>query len=100
VTTAAKAFFAQLVAGKVDRSHLGAELNKALTDALQAKAAQQLGAAGTPTWTFLEQLATSQGDVSFYKLTFTGGTLFMTFGMTPKGIIDIAFLGSQPPPTQ
>src|SRR5579863_186643 len=67
----AKNWFAQLQAGKIDRSQIAPTTNAALTDAKVASASQAIAGLGPPT-TFELTRAGQQGGVSYalYALTF------------------------------
>ncbi len=70
----AKAMFAQLQAGKVDRSQLTPQMSAAATDA-QLKDAQASVARGTPA-SFVQQQSFSQGGNTYavYLVTFADGS--------------------------
>jgi len=76
----AKSWFAQLQAGKIDRSQLGTTANTALTDAKIATVAQAISALGSPA-TFVQTSAGQQGNISYaiYLLTFGNGTKLKFF---------------------
>ena len=98
ITTQAKAFYAGIIAGKIDRSHLSPALNAALTDRLLATLSQQLGALGTPAWTFLRTVSTPYGPDSEYRLTYPSGTnVYYQFGVTASGTIGLAAFTNQDP---
>ncbi len=70
----AKNVFAQLQAGKIDRSQLAAGPNANFTETTVANAQKMIGSLGKPV-SFVQQQATKQGDVSaaIYAVTFKNG---------------------------
>jgi hypothetical protein len=97
ITAAAKAFYDQLLLGKVDRSKLSATVNSALTDSIVAALAKQLGGFGTPKWEYLKQVKAGAGTAQAYKLSYSGPTLYLTFGVSQGGTIFSVFFGAQEP---
>jgi hypothetical protein len=83
----AKAAFAQLQSGKIDRTLLSSEMNAALTDDKLAAVKGAIGNLGTPV-SFEQQRAGTQGDVRYavYLVTFLNGPrLNFLFGVDPQG---------------
>lgn len=70
----AKTVFAQLQAGKIDRSQLATNANANFTNATVANAQKMVGSLGKPV-SFAQQQATTQGNVSaaIYVVTFKNG---------------------------
>lgn len=98
VTSQAKAFYASVISGKIDRSKLSSELNTALSDSIVTTLSTQLGALGRPTWQYLKQVKTPIGAISVYKLGYNAVTLYMTFGVSKGGTISsVSFLRAEPP---
>ncbi len=83
----AKAAFAQLQSGKIDRTQLSPEMNAALTDDKLAAVKGAIGNLGTPV-SFEQQRTGTQGDVRYavYLVTFLNGPrLNFLFGVDPQG---------------
>jgi hypothetical protein len=98
VTRSAKTLYAEIMTGNVDRSHLSADVNSALTDSTLKTLASQLGSLGPPTWQYVKQLKTPLGNVSIYKLVYPNISLYMTFGATSAGTVyDVSFVKQLPP---
>ncbi len=86
----AKNWFAQLQAGKIDRSQLATTANTALTDAKIATVAQGISALGSPV-TFVQTSAGQQGNITYaiYVLTFGNGTkLNFFFAVDSQGKVE------------
>jgi len=86
----AKNWFAQLQAGKIDRSQLATTANTALTDAKITTVSQAISGLGSPA-TFVQTGAGQQGNVSYaiYLLTFANGTkLNFFFAVDSQGKIE------------
>jgi hypothetical protein len=86
----AKNWFAQLQAGKLDRSQLSTTANAALTDAKIATVSQAIASLGAPT-SFAQTNAGQQGNVSYamYLLTFGNGTkLNFFFAVDSQGKVE------------
>lgn len=94
VLALAKSWFAQLQAGKINRSQLAAGMN--LTDDQVKKAAAQLGNLGTPV-TFEQQQTASQGGITYviYLVTF-GNATKLDFGFAVNGSGQVAGLRIMP----
>jgi hypothetical protein len=87
ITADAKAIYAELVTGKVDRSHLSPQLNKALSDLLAQTLSGQLSQLGAPNWIFNETRDTPEGPVQLYTLDYGNVKLHLSFGEKPDGTI-------------
>lgn len=99
VTVAARAFYLRLANANVDRSRLSPDMNKALTPSVLTDVSQRLGQLGGPLWQYVGGVATEQGNVYIYSLTYPAGTvLYYSFGMDSHGIIFTAFIGANKPP--
>lgn len=99
ITVAAKEFYTRLASGYVDRSHLGPELNSALTPELVSTTQQRLAFLGSPLWQYLGGVSTDNGPVYVYTLRYSNGTiLYYSFGMDEHGTIFEVFLGTNRPP--
>jgi hypothetical protein len=86
----AKSWFAQLQAGKIDRSQLATKANGALTDATVSNAQGILSGLGTPV-SFIQQQAGAQGSISYaiYSLTFKNGRkLNFFFAVDSQGKVE------------
>jgi hypothetical protein len=86
----AKNWFAQLQAGKIDRSQLATTANAALTDAKIATVSQAISGLGSPA-TFVQTNAGQQGNISYaiYLLTFGNGTkLNFFFAVDSQGKVE------------
>jgi hypothetical protein len=91
----AKSWFAQLQAGKIDRSQLADKANNTLTDANVSNAASVIGNLGTPV-SFVQQQAGSQGNINYavYLLTFKNGKkINFFFAVDTQGKIEGLQLG-------
>jgi len=92
----AKDWFAQLQAGKVDRSQLSTSAGANLTDATIANAQSVIGALGPPV-SFVQQQAGTQGAISYaiYLVTFRDGKkLDFLFAVDKDGKIASLGLGT------
>jgi hypothetical protein len=92
----AKSWFAQLQAGKVDRSELETGPNANLIDATISNAQKMLANLGRPV-SFVQQQAGSQGGVSYaiYLVTFKNGKkLDFLFAVDRNGKVASLALGS------
>ncbi|MGB9652556.1 MAG: hypothetical protein WCB01_12215, partial [Candidatus Cybelea sp.] len=86
----AKSWFAQLQAGKIDRSQLATRANGALTDSTISNAQGILAGLGTPV-SFVQQQAGAQGNISYaiYSLTFKNGRrLNFFFAVDSQGKVE------------
>lgn len=91
----AKSWFAQLQAGKIDRSQLADKANSTLTDANISNAQSVIGNLGTPV-SFVQQQAGSQGNINYavYMLTFKNGKkINFFFAVDTQGKIEGLQLG-------
>jgi hypothetical protein len=99
VTVAAKEFYSRLVSGNIDRSHLGAQLNNALTPTLVSTTSQRLVLLGNPLWQYVGGVSTASGPVYVYSLRYENGiVLYYNFGMDASGTIFAVFIGTNRPP--
>jgi hypothetical protein len=96
VTSAAKSTYDRLVTGNLDRSKLTGDVSQALPASLVQSAAGQLGALGTPAWSFVGNARSSAGDVSIYKLQYAKAVAYLTFGVSNAGIVYALYLGNKP----
>lgn len=91
----AKSWFAQLQAGKIDRSQLADRANGAITDANLSNVQSVIGNLGTPV-SFVQQQAGSQGNINYaiYQLTFKNGKkINFFFAVDTQGKIEGLQLG-------
>lgn len=99
VTAQAKLFYAEIISGKIDRTHLSAALNNALTPTLESSVAQQLSPLGTPQWDYAGGISAAGGPVYVYRLTYTNGTiLYYIFGVDSHGTVTTMYIGPNRPP--
>jgi hypothetical protein len=92
----AKTWFAQLQAGKVDRSQMESGPNANLSDATIANAQKLIGNLGAPV-SFVQQRAGTQGNISYgiYVVTFKNGeTVDFLFAVDSNGKVASLGLGS------
>lgn len=92
----AKQVFAQLQVGKIDRSQLAAGPNANFTETTVANAQKMVGSLGKPV-SFVQQQATTQGDVSaaIYVVTFKNGKkVDFLFALDAQGKIAGLSLGT------
>jgi hypothetical protein len=87
VRSAAQSVYSQLVAGRLDRSRLTQDVNKALSNSATRTLSQRLGELGTPSWMFVENTQTSAGWVSIYRLKYAQGSTYMRFGVGDDGVV-------------
>jgi hypothetical protein len=97
VTSVAKRTYVQLASGALDRAHLSADLNAALTPQAVAAASQQLIGLGAPQWAFVENAQAPAGEVSIYRLEYASRVAYLTFGVTDNGTIYAVALGADMP---
>lgn len=91
----AKAWFAALQSGNIDRSQLAPKASSALTDADLAQAKAMIGNLGAPA-SFQQQQAASQGGISFaiYQVTFKSGAKYdFFFAVDQQGKVEGFKLG-------
>lgn len=92
LTAKAKVVYASIVAGKVDRSQLSAQLNQALSDDLLRTLSQQLTALGTPSWSYVDSKQLDEGKVAIYALDYAKVKLKFSIGIKADGTIwDLTF---------
>lgn len=93
----AKSVFAQLQAGKVDRSELaGNGPNGNMTDATLANAQKMVGGLGAPV-SFVQQQVSTQGNISaaIYVVTFKNGQkVDFLFALDSQGKVEGMSLGT------
>lgn len=97
---AAKAFYARLVRGSLDRSHLSPALSSGLTASFLETLSQELSALGAPAWQSVGKGTTPSGPVSVYRLSYGNGvTLYYGYGADSVGMVFALFVGTQRPPS-
>lgn len=92
----AKSVFAQLQAGKIDRSELAAGPNQSLNDTTLANAQKMVGGLGAPV-SFVQQQSSAQGNVSaaIYVVTFKNGQkIDFLFAVDSQGKVEGMSLGT------
>lgn len=78
VLARAKAWFAAIQSGTIDRSQLDDKMNSLMTDSLVKSLAAQVGPLGAPTAFEQVQTGTQSGSQFYvYKVTFKGGDALM-----------------------
>lgn len=87
VRSAAQNVYAQLVAGRLNRSRLTQDVNEALTNSAERTLSQRLSELGTPAWAFVKNTQTPAGWVSVYRLKYAKGSVYMTFGVGDDGVV-------------
>jgi hypothetical protein len=87
VLARARAMFASLQAGKIDRSQLNAQANASIDDATIKRAHDAVAALGTPVTFEAENAITRDGVTLYvYLVTFGGGqSLSFGFALDPAG---------------
>jgi hypothetical protein len=95
VTSVARAIYAELAAGKMDRTHLTPEMQRAWSAALETSASQELSELGTPQWSFVRNTLAGPGLVSIYQLSYAKTVLYMSVGVAGNGAVYDLQVGSQ-----
>ncbi len=98
VRSAAQNVYAQLAAGRLNRSRVTQDVNETLTNSAERTLSQRLGRLGAPAWAFVKNTLTSAGWVSIYRLEYTEGSAYMIFGVGDDGIVYALALTNKAPP--
>lgn len=87
VRATAQGIYSQLVAGRLNRSHLTEDVSDALTDLAERTLSHRLSELGAPAWSFVENTQTPAGWISLYQLKYARGTAYMTLGVGDDGVV-------------
>jgi hypothetical protein len=98
VTKRAKDWFHRMEVGNVDRSQLSAQMNTALTDALVAQTAAQLGPLGEPTaFKYVKVYLVGDQLAYVYQVSVPSGSFYWWFGLDAKGQITGFYVRTEVP---